>query len=986
MVEKQGILIYINDEIKSEAKFMSHNIIDKEIKNRAYINTVGAETLKQYLMQENFKFDNIHNIHSIARILEAFDISDVFVENMYIDVRVVFDENQIFIPKSHKEFGINPDIYAVLKLDNNFECLEFLGFFSPDIINTSNQNDKYYFVDKSDLSDPSSIVTFIKNNSKTEIKEISEEDMLKGREFSIALADHDISNDDLKEYINLLISSDILRDSVLEYDNFETLSHRAAPYLNASNIPSADEDNIDEEELPVQVYEEDDSENNQEMSSEKDLEDDSNQDEDFTENEDIEDNIDLSENEDELSIDADELQLEDLDADTDMDIDADLDAEIDLDIDNLSSNEDVSDDNIAEKLVETGAGIGGAAVIAAAAGTAAAVGAEAAASDEAIKLAGMSGSLVENIVENNLSDQYANVNNIDSDMVSPAVEMPDNISDGVVLPDDMFDEMDNNMVEESANIEDLEQVEPDDSYIDIMAQERTVNIEDLPITEGEIMEDFDHATNIEDLPITEGETITEDFDHATNIEDLPPAESDDILEEFDNATNIEDLSIVENENNFEENSENLIDNLEDVNDVVANSDFNDDLNVEDTTTQPDNLFEDEPDMSFENMSQDEVLNEIENKQIFPEAYEDESNEPSEVFDLTDEEAWDKMEEINNDFENSGVNVDIVEEEPPLENNLTEDDNSYSEQIVSMDDFDEISEETPAEEGLMSFEQLQMPRENPVQVEENTQSISDEEFSPGEIPIDINEPESNEQGDIEHLENIYNDSGNLNDNEVLNNSARFSRNNQKKTSFNPALAVVGGLLTLVIVGVIGMSAMKMLKPAQDSQTVNAPQTPDIPTSDQENNSQTGNSANNMVITMDNNSVPVQNLNNQQEKKHAQLPATSFLEISRLSWEIPDYVAYNADFKNYFQSAGKSLKAGLSSDLLLATDVVYSKQVRVSVTFDKNGSFRDSRIVMSSGSSQVDKIVLQSVNQTLRVLKAPNSLGNDESTTVILKIYL
>jgi len=74
------------------------------------------------------------------------------------------------------------------------------------------------------------------------------------------------------------------------------------------------------------------------------------------------------------------------------------------------------------------------------------------------------------------------------------------------------------------------------------------------------------------------------------------------------------------------------------------------------------------------------------------------------------------------------------------------------------------------------------------------------------------------------------------------------------------------------------------------------------------------------------------------------------------------------------------------LLLATDYTYSDQIRISITYDRAGNFKNSKILLSSGSSQVDNIVLQSVNQTLRALKAPNSLGNDESTTLILKIYL
>ena len=100
---------------------------------------------------------------------------------------------------------------------------------------------------------------------------------------------------------------------------------------------------------------------------------------------------------------------------------------------------------------------------------------------------------------------------------------------------------------------------------------------------------------------------------------------------------------------------------------------------------------------------------------------------------------------------------------------------------------------------------------------------------------------------------------------------------------------------------------------------------------------------------------------------------------------DYISYNENFKEYFQSAGKTLKLALVSDLLLAKDYIYSSPVKVSVTFAKDGTFKSSQMLNSSGSTQIDSIVLQTVNQTLKGLKAPRSLRHDESTTAILKIF-
>ena len=209
-----------------------------------------------------------------------------------------------------------------------------------------------------------------------------------------------------------------------------------------------------------------------------------------------------------------------------------------------------------------------------------------------------------------------------------------------------------------------------------------------------------------------------------------------------------------------------------------------------------------------------------------------------------------------------------------------------------------------------------------------------------------------------------------------------------------IAGIGGIaLVLLIVGIIILSVSKFMNPEQNNPepivTDNVPQNnlgEDVPNLSTNNN--------NGIIMNDNSgqtTVPTpQNVQNnapsQPQITTKPIPATSFLSVRKLSWEVPDYVSADVNFRQYFQSAGKSLKAALSSDLLLATDYTYSDQIRLSVSYSRDGIFQSARILLSSGSGQVDNIVLQSVNQTLKVLKAPTSLGNDQSTTVILKIYL
>lgn len=97
---EQNTLIYIEENDKVEASLAAKGFADEEVKNRAYINALGAELALKYLTSENISINNIHNLHSVKKILEETDISDIMLPNIHIDVRVVFDENFIFIPKS----------------------------------------------------------------------------------------------------------------------------------------------------------------------------------------------------------------------------------------------------------------------------------------------------------------------------------------------------------------------------------------------------------------------------------------------------------------------------------------------------------------------------------------------------------------------------------------------------------------------------------------------------------------------------------------------------------------------------------------------------------------------------------------------------------------------------------------------------------------------------------------------------------------------
>lgn len=118
------------------------------------------------------------------------------------------------------------------------------------------------------------------------------------------------------------------------------------------------------------------------------------------------------------------------------------------------------------------------------------------------------------------------------------------------------------------------------------------------------------------------------------------------------------------------------------------------------------------------------------------------------------------------------------------------------------------------------------------------------------------------------------------------------------------------------------------------------------------------------------------------KQEQLPTSTPMPITtntikRLYWEIPQDLTYNDSIVYYLKTVGKTMKFAIQSDLLNITEMPYSNKTIVEVEIKKDGSVGDVNTSVSSGSKQIDTIVLQSVKAALKYVKAPTSEFKQDS---------
>ncbi len=224
---EQETLIYIDEKDEINASIAARDFTKEETKNRVYYNSLGAQLVKKFLASENIDVSDIYNIHNIRKILEEFDISDLMLNNIHIDVRVVFNENYIFIPKSHFNYEILPDIYLVLLMSNDKKYMKFLGFFEPKLINKNNQNEDFYFIEKEKLTSPVNLKAFIKRFHGNTSQELSGSELEESDMIMLSMVDHDVTDEDKRRLLKNLVKSAQLRDRFIEFENFELLAYGA---------------------------------------------------------------------------------------------------------------------------------------------------------------------------------------------------------------------------------------------------------------------------------------------------------------------------------------------------------------------------------------------------------------------------------------------------------------------------------------------------------------------------------------------------------------------------------------------------------------------------------------------------------------------------------------------------------------------------------------------------------------------------------------
>lgn len=126
-------------------------ISDANTRNRAVANAFGASIAEKFFDKNSYKVDNISGLHNIGQILDEFDISDIYINNSYIDVRLFFNEDELSVPKSHFDNNLLPVAYMFVRITPDLSNATVTGFIASENVDTTQDIGGYYPVKEEQL-------------------------------------------------------------------------------------------------------------------------------------------------------------------------------------------------------------------------------------------------------------------------------------------------------------------------------------------------------------------------------------------------------------------------------------------------------------------------------------------------------------------------------------------------------------------------------------------------------------------------------------------------------------------------------------------------------------------------------------------------------------------------------------------------------------------------------------------------------------------
>ncbi len=954
MTTTNTIELDITEKSHNYAKIYASLIDDEYQRKRAYGEIVALYAFLDVIEKTNFDIQKSMTLFRNPKLNEEYEISDIYINNHHVNIRVFVEGEGVLIPKIHFEAGIVPDFYAVIKVNKTLTTAELIGFIDTENIRKEDFDKNYYSVLLNTLI---TYEEFLTKACSDKVYNFEEKEHEQFKKLYLSLTDNELKKEDKEKLLQHIFKCRECRTEFCCFTGFEMVSCNTVKYpdimndqtlniigsvaVNEGNYEGKEEtidisDKIQNKIVPEPQEEFKEPENNISEEKNSDInkkeiapkEERKEPEEKHTEKEEMPKKQGNSQKPAEEAVQHSETEFKKVEEpQKDVTVSDILDELFSLDEGFNDIDGELDDKTIEEDLQETLTSKDEPAVTTIT-------------ENEEEKHSALSSNLTTDTIETESFDDEDLTETIQKEEVeilSETITEEDihvkNRENSILISEDENEEentnksySENEIVEETSSSSELEIIEEDDSEEE----------------NGNKAEDYSEEENIELLNQNEEEEKEELTVLDGQNEQTSSINDENILNK-DNTSNLEIKEEKTSENEIEILPTNTARNLQKV--IVDYDEYG------------------EPIYSYVNNASEEAEEETDTEEI--EEIEEENfedlNERENENSLEDEELNEVM------LENENEEEEITAGEPEMIKPVNDEDNE-----IKIDEEPENLEEIEEKEEINTPVNTAAEYEEYAEEEENHIETSHDE--------DINSEYEDETGDYEEYEN----EGDENEEETL------PSKKSKKT-----LPLIFALVVLFIVGggIGGYFLYKnhanneenfqpqndnnaeLEQPVQNEQTEEAP-IELLPQDNPENIIEIpqNNDGNNNEEQPKEEYVPpltendlLKNENKQPVTIHEAM-ANAFtgtantLSLKEVQWQCKPQLYANETFKTYLQQLDDMFKLNLRKNILNATEIPENRTITVKMAIANDGNLERVQIADSSQSAQIDDIVLQSINET------------------------
>lgn len=233
MKMSNAINLSTNENMRNYAKVYSTLINNTLQRKRAYASLMALYSLCSYIEDRNLlDVQKAMTVFRTPTLNEQFEISDFYINNWHIDVRVTVDETECLVPKKHYEYDIYPDFYAVVKVDKDLINFELLGFADAKNVDKSEFDKGYFKIDSDLLLDYSEFIEKVETEKPIKFED-SEHELFK--ESYLGLIDGNAEKEDIKKVLKHIFSCPECRAEFCCFCGFEMVSKNIQNYPDIFN-------------------------------------------------------------------------------------------------------------------------------------------------------------------------------------------------------------------------------------------------------------------------------------------------------------------------------------------------------------------------------------------------------------------------------------------------------------------------------------------------------------------------------------------------------------------------------------------------------------------------------------------------------------------------------------------------------------------------------------------------------------------------------